>query len=72
MSQMSDEDRPYIESPSGTPRWVKVFGVIALVLVVLIGVMLVAGGEHGPGRHTLPVSVTEIHTPPVEHQGQQP
>ncbi len=37
----------------GTPRWVKVFGVIAIVLVVLVVVMLVTGGgKHGPGRHT--------------------
>jgi hypothetical protein len=37
----------------GTPRWVKVFGIIALVLVLLIGVIMVTGigGEHGPGRH---------------------
>jgi ABC-type transporter Mla subunit MlaD len=39
---------------AGTPRWVKVFGIIALVLVVLVVVMLVTGrGGHGPGRHTL-------------------
>jgi hypothetical protein len=37
----------------GTPRWVKVFGIIALVLVALVVVMIVAGrGGHGPGRHT--------------------
>jgi hypothetical protein len=37
---------------AGTPRWVKVFGIIALILVVLIVVMLIAGrGGHGPGRH---------------------
>jgi hypothetical protein len=34
----------------GTPRWVKVFGIIAIVLVLLIGIMLLTG--HGPGRHT--------------------
>jgi len=35
-----------------TPRWVKVFGIIALVVVLLVGVLLLAGGgEHGPGRH---------------------
>jgi hypothetical protein len=32
---------------------VKVFGLVALVLVVLALVMLIAGrGGHGPGRHT--------------------
>ena len=37
-----------------TPRWVKVFGIIALVLVVLVGILLLAGGGpggHDPGRH---------------------
>ena len=47
-----------------TPRWVKVFGIIALVLVLLIVAMMFIGGEHGPGRHTPsgdtpPSSVTE-------------
>ena len=38
---------------TGTPRWVKVFGIVALALVLLVVVaMLVVGGEHGPGRHT--------------------
>jgi len=44
---------PSSESKLATPRWVKVFGIIALVLVVLVVVMLVTGGgNHGPGRHT--------------------
>lgn len=40
-------------SPYSTPSWVKAFGIIALVLVLLIGVVLITGfgGEHGPGRH---------------------
>jgi hypothetical protein len=33
----------------GTPRWVKMSGIIGGVLVALIVVMLLAG--HGPGRH---------------------
>ena len=37
----------------GTPRWVKVFGIIALAVVVAVVVMLVVGrGGHGPQRHT--------------------
>jgi hypothetical protein len=35
---------------TGTPRWVKVFGVILVVVVVLVVVLLVLGG-HGPSRH---------------------
>jgi len=40
-------------SPDSTPRWVKVFVIIALVLVLLAVVVLVTGvgGDHGPGRH---------------------
>ncbi|MPZ24520.1 MAG: hypothetical protein GEU28_13535 [Dehalococcoidia bacterium] len=47
----ADADDDTSARPS-TPRWVKVFGVIALVLVLLVvGVLLFGGGEHGPGRH---------------------
>jgi hypothetical protein len=35
---------------TSTPRWVKVFGVIVIILILLVGVMLLAGG-HGPGAH---------------------
>lgn len=34
----------------GPPRWVKVFGIVALLFIVLIVVLLLVGG-HGPGRH---------------------
>jgi hypothetical protein len=37
---------------TGTPRWVKAFGVIALIVVALFVVLLVFGGGHGPGRHS--------------------
>ena len=52
-SKPSDESgEPKRElSSAGTPRWVKVFGIIAIVLVVLVVIALLAGGEHGPGRH---------------------
>ena len=38
----------------GTPRLVKVFGIIALVVVLLfVFLMFTRGpGGHGPGRHT--------------------
>ena len=44
---------------TGTPRWVKVFGIMALVLIVLIIILHLTG--HGLGRHT--------HRPPVTEQG---
>jgi hypothetical protein len=37
---------------AGVPRWVKVFVITALGLALLmVVVMLVSGGQHGPGRH---------------------
>ncbi len=36
----------------GAPLWVKVFGFIALVVVVLVAILLLTGGDHGPGRHS--------------------
>lgn len=35
----------------GTPRWVKMFAIAAGVLLLLFLVMMLSGGEHGPGRH---------------------
>jgi hypothetical protein len=43
-------------STTGTPRWVKVFGIVVAVLVLVLVVLLVVRGgppgDHGPGRHT--------------------
>lgn len=38
--------------PPGMPRWVKVTGLVILVLVAILVVSKVAGVEHGPGRHS--------------------
>ena len=54
---------------AGPPRWVKVSGTIALALVVLVLIVLLAGGNHGPGRHQsspehggqLPSVATAVH-----------
>jgi len=47
---------------TGTPRWVKVFGIIALIVVLLLAIVLLTGvgGDHGPGRHT---SLAGVPTP---------
>jgi predicted secreted protein len=37
-------------SVTSTPRWVKVFGVIVIILILMVGVMLLGGG-YGPGAH---------------------
>ena len=52
--------------PHATPRWVKVFGIIALVVVLLFVVLLLSPGRHGPGRH-----MPRDRTPPVQ-KGAQP
>lgn len=66
---------------TGTPLWVKVFGIIALVVILVFVVLLVTGrgGEHGPSRHgaaTPPAHVPEYvgHTRPpgVTYAMQQP
>jgi hypothetical protein len=61
-------------APGGTPRWVKVFEIVALVLVVLVVILLlVGGGNHGPGRHTgdvaPPAGMTEAHRAPARGHG---
>jgi hypothetical protein len=62
-------------SPTGTPRWVKVFALALAVLVLLIAILLITGigGEHGPSRHAPPAgdpdspAQTGGHAPPPSH-----
>ena len=53
---------PYPESDSdsgvgpgreypGTPRWVKVFGIIVIVLVLLVAIIIFTGGHTSPVQH---------------------
>jgi hypothetical protein len=69
-------DRDPTISYPGTPRWVKVTGIVGLAVALLIVIALVTGlggpGAHGPGRHlpglhgqTAPGSATEqmVHQP---------
>jgi hypothetical protein len=57
---------PMTEAPNkaaetaGTPRWVKVFGIITLVVIMLAVVLLVTGrgGPHSPRRHISPGETT--------------
>ena len=53
--------------PYSTPRWVKVFGIVVLILFVLIGIMLLSGG-HEPRSH-FPAAHDKA---PTEHGTQHP
>jgi hypothetical protein len=41
---------PGLELTTSMPRWVKLFGIVVLVLILLVGIMMLVGG-HGPGAH---------------------
>jgi len=52
------------KATQGMPTWVKGFVIATAVLVVLVVIMLLTGG-HGPGRHTqgrLPASSVDQST----------
>ncbi len=53
-------DRPANDDPKtgeGTPRWVKVFGIVSVVLVLTVAILLLTGGgNHGPSRHQPPAA----------------
>jgi hypothetical protein len=51
---------PTEDRPPGTPRWVKVSGIIIIALVLLFVILQLTGvgGNHGPGMHGLGVEPT--------------
>lgn len=53
---------PTTRTPPATPRWVKVFIIIGIVVVLLVAILLVTGlgGPHGPGRHMPAGEVIEV------------
>ena len=52
-SREDTDDEPGRGLATSTPRWVKVFGIVILVLVLLfVIVMFTSVRGHGPGRHT--------------------
>jgi hypothetical protein len=58
-----DDPPPYPEpgDDTRTPRWVKVFAIVAIVLVLLFVIIHLAGGGlggHTHGDHTPPSPIT--------------
>lgn len=54
---------PAREGAPRTPRWVKVFGIIAVVLIVAVAVQFIFGMKHGPGLHSSSYSVAGLIVP---------
>ena len=53
---------PDNDSPGRTPRWVKVFGAIMVLVILLFAILMFTrgpGGQHGPGRHMQSGGVSE-------------
>lgn len=61
--------RPTEDRPPTTPRWVKVSGLIVIVLLLLYGILelIGVGGDHGPGRHGRHTPSGEQTTPSGDH-----
>ena len=54
-----------LPSYPGTPRWVKMSGIVAgVVALLLVIALLFGGGRHGPGRH-MPSGEAGGGTPPA-------
>ncbi|WP_299169066.1 hypothetical protein [uncultured Arthrobacter sp.] len=54
----TDSDReheshhPNTQERPGVPRWVKIFALVALAVVLGFVIVMLFGGEHGPGMHS--------------------
>jgi hypothetical protein len=51
LSSPEREDGANRGPTAGPPRWVKASGIITLALIMLLLILLLTGGNHGPGRH---------------------
>ena len=69
MTQMPEKEA----QTAGTPRWVKVFAIVALLVVVLVVVLVLTGrgGSHSPRRHIAPAE-TEPAGSTAGHPGPPP
>jgi hypothetical protein len=53
-SPYRDTDDDTGRPATGMPRWVKVFLIIAIVLILGFIITRILGVQHGPGLHTPP------------------
>lgn len=74
---LGPDRRPIPDGATGTPRWVKLFvGLAAVVILTLLVLQFVGGGQHGPGRHDTgaapsPTSAAGTdHEPPAAAHGE--
>jgi len=63
MSEQRPRDPLHEERPP-TPLWVKVFGGVALAVLVVFVILLLVGSEHGPNRHFGPADPGD--SPPAD------
>ena len=64
-SDVASGDR---RTPPRAPGWVKVFGIVAALVVLLFLILLLTGNNHRPGRHL----DGEEKPPGVEHTRPHP
>jgi len=55
LSEQRPRNQLHEEGPP-TPLWVKVFGGVALAVLVVFVILLLVGSEHGPNRHFGPAA----------------
>lgn len=51
----TDRRKRSVRDGTATPAWVKVFGLIAIVVVIVLAIGVLTGG-HGPARHAAPAN----------------
>lgn len=65
MHMVDSSHDPAGQAP-GTPRWVKALAIGAVVVILLVvAVMVIAGGQHGPFRHT-PSGAADLPSPGLD------
>jgi hypothetical protein len=60
--------RPSEEQAPGIPRWLKISGIIVIILILLFVTLHLAGNSMGSGMHMGPGT----QMPPTEQETQQP